>query len=367
MGMIQSISSSNNTTFDPFDCPDVPPPEYPFHYSLVDILKEWPADELHWPQPGHRNDTKNHPYLFQSLCIFDWNRPEHQERSRRYQVEYDVPIIVRNHPEFLQASERWLRPLSDGTDYLQSLIGDTPQRTEHSFHSNHLPFWRTSSNLRRPAGWVPPTENVMMSYAEWSQRSDAMDAAIEEEGQDHTQMDHYYFRLNGVRLKDSGTEKNTFLYDEFPIFDPALYKEGENVFMMHPMQARGINCRLGMSGNIAESHFDYGSNWIVLLSGQRRYILSHPRECGNLALWPPGHPSSRHSSVDWSKITSPEVEESLSSAMANQVVLQASDALYLPTNWMHFIVNLGRNYQCNARSGYQTRYNSYMSDCGFKM
>ena len=363
---IHESFNSGRLPFDPFDCPDAPPADYPLHYSLVEMLHNWPVDELKWPSADRSDLTSTHPYLYQSLCIFDWDRPEHRERARRYQVEYDVPFVLRNHPEFMKATERWTRPQKDGTDYLQTLVGDEPQRAEHSFLSNHLPFWRTRGLKKLPANWEDPTENVMMPYAEWSQRADAMDAAIEE-GQDHSQMDHYYFRLSS-----QGEERNPYMYTELPVFDPKLYKEGENLFMLHPDQARGINCRFGMAGNVAESHFDYSSNWIALLGGHRRYILSHPRECGKLALYPPGHPSARHSSVNWSRVlpgegSSTEVEKVLGSAAATQVVLQASDALYLPTNWMHFIVSLDRNYQCNARSGVQTHYNSYMTDCGFEL
>jgi hypothetical protein len=50
-------------------------------------------------------------------------------------------------------------------------------------------------------------------------------------------------------------------------------------------------------GVIAENHFDGSRNSIVVLKGARRYILSHPSQCRNLALYPKGHPSARHSAV----------------------------------------------------------------------
>ena len=363
-------ATSSLLNFDPFDCPDTPPHNYPLHYSLVDMLKEWPVDQLQWPAPAASTTTmenetaSDHPYLYQSLCIFDWDRPEHWERMRRYQIEFDVPFVLRNQPEFLQAVERWMHP-----DYLQELIGSEPQRNEHSFQTNHLPFWRTQGLRTIPSDWRAPTENVLMTYAEWSQRADAMDQVIAEGQQDQTKLDHYYFRLNANTGK---RPQNSYLYDELPVFNPTLYKEGENLFMRHPDQERGINCRLGMAGNVAEAHYDYSSNWIALLGGHRRYILTHPRECQNLALYPPGHPSARHSSVNWSEITASAepnstAAQALSSAAAAQVILQASDALYLPTNWLHFIVSLDRNYQCNARSGIRKEYNSYIEGCGFTL
>ena len=361
-------SSSQYLPYDPFDCPDTPPPDYPLHYSLVEMLKEWPADQLQWPA---FHATVDHPYLYQSLCVFDWDRLEHRQRMRRYQVEYDVPFILRNQPEIMQTTERWSR---NDPAYLQALIGNEPQRNEHSFHSNHLPFWRLGKHDRGrgPPGWKAPTENVKLSFAEWSARADALDQAISE-GKDHTQLDRYYFRLQ-VALE--GRNNNRHFYDELPWFDPRITRAGENLFMMYPDQERGINCRWGMSGNIAELHYDYSSNWIVLLGGRRRYILAHPRECPNLALFPMGHPSARHSSVNWSdmgpknddnavQFATTEAAQALQSAMAHQVVLQASDALFLPTSWFHFIVSLERNYQCNARSGIRHGNDGYIEDCGF--
>eukprot|EP00977_Amphora_coffeiformis_P023005 scaffold12058_cov163-Amphora_coffeaeformis.AAC.2 len=378
----REIRRTASTGFDPFECPDTPPPNYPWHYSLVDMLKEWPVDQLHWPAAttydnNNINNTSSdhqHPYLYHSLCIFDWDRPEHRERMRRYQIDFDVPFVLRNQPEFVQAAERWMNP-----GYLQGLIGNEPQRNEHSFQSNHLPFWRTQGLRNLPSDWKAPTENVLMTYAEWSERADAMDRVVAQQQQPgqppaHAQLDHYYFRLNA---KDK--HRNGYLYEELPVFDPALSYDVENLFMLHPNEERGINCRLGMAGNVAEAHYDYSSNWITLLGGHRRYILAHPRECHNLALFPKGHPSARHSSVNWSEIfpgstndggsstTSHAAEQALSAAVATQVILQASDALYLPTNWLHFIVSLDRNYQCNARSGIRTEYNSFIEECGFPL
>lgn len=354
--------------YNVLDCPSQPPPDYPLHYSLLQVLQEWPADELQWPPfwQDESNNEPDHPYLYHSLCIFDWNRDEHRQRMQTYAMEYDVPIIVRNQPEFVAAAERWMR---DDPTYLQALIGNEEQRTEHSTN-NHLPFWRIGKKLKKhqqqgPPGWKPPTENIQMSFADWHQAAADMQQAVDE-GQDHTTRDHYYFRLNGT------PDHNAYLYQELPLFDPNLVNQGENIFMWEPDQSRGINCRLGMAGNIAETHYDASRNWIALIGGgQRRYILSHPRSCPDLALHPLGHPSARHSAVDWSEIGKTNkngpthAAQRLERAKVTQVVLQASDALFLPMNWFHFIVSLNRNYQCNARSGQTETYNKFIRECGF--
>ena len=36
-------------------------------------------------------------------------------------------------------------------------------------------------------------------------------------------------------------------------------------------------------------------------SGRRRYMLARPLECRNAYLLPKGHPSGRHSEIDWSR------------------------------------------------------------------
>ena len=119
-----------------------------------------------------------------------------------------------------------------------------------------------------------------------------------------------------------------------------------------------------MKGVIAENHFDASRNAIVVLGGRRRYILSHPNQCENLALLPKEHESGRHSEVDYAN---PDLERfpEFADAMANEVVLEAGQVLYLPTHWFHYIVSLDLNFQCNTRSGITRHYHSFIKECGF--
>ena len=78
------------------------------------------------------------------------------------------------------------------------------------------------------------------------------------------------------------------MYDEFPFFSPTQPSE---IFMVKPEEARGVNCRLGSKGIIAETHYDQSRNFIFILQGQKRYILAHPKECMGMELYPNGHPS----------------------------------------------------------------------------
>lgn len=65
---------------------------------------------------------------------------------------------------------------------------------------------------------------------------------------------------------------------------------------------------------------------------------------------PIGHPSGRHSEVDWSK---PDLTQfpNFAKLMGNEVILRPGDFLYVPTFWIHYIVSLNVNFQCNTRSG----------------
>ncbi len=161
---------------------------------------------------------------------------------------------------------------------------------------------------------------------------------------------------------------NPYLYDELPFFQPS---DTPTLFMVDSRQQRGINCRLGMKGSIAEAHFDPTRNWIVLLKGRRRYILAHPSQCPHMELYPQGHPSGRHSAVNWSNVTAEQQsgaatkDRPFARAQVTEVVLQAGDALYLPTSWFHFIVSLNKNYQCNARSGMTYENQERLEECGF--
>lgn len=104
---------------------------------------------------------------------------------------------------------------------------------------------------------------------------------------------------------------------------------------------QGILCRFGMAGIIAESHYDAGRNFIAMINGTKRYILSPPSECDRLFLLKEG-PSARHSSVDWSD---PAVIPSLAPARAVEVVIRTGDVLYVPAMWFHYIISLDTNIQ----------------------
>jgi len=335
--------------YDIYNCPLYPPDNYPLAFSLVDgILKNWPAD-----------DTRPRKKIFNSLCVFDYDIE--LDKARNYQ-QAEVPFVIRNDPDVHRTVERWNHP-----DYLLKLLKEEKFRSEYS-ENNHFMYWNPPRNpknkirqgLYRLGGangegakpWVQPTKIIQMSYPAWLQKANVTDES--KLGPDNP---HWYFRLIGCGHTRHCGGTAEYLFDELPFFQPR-----ESIYLVEPMKQKGIHCRFGMKGVIAENHFDASRNMIVVLGGERRYILSHPDQCPLLALLPKGHPSGRHSAVDWSDPdleTYPEFKQ----AKGNEVVMQAGDALYLPTNWFHYIISLNLNFQCNTRSGRTDTYS--LSECGF--
>ncbi len=324
-----------NLGYDIRRCPDSIPKGYPIPWNVIDVLSNWNPDNTTVP-----------PKIYQGICALDWSDPVQRQLAQVYR-QAELPFLVQNHPELWRTAERW-----SSYDYLHKLLGgdDSMYRNEHS-RDNHMPYWKLRGPMQAPPGWVAPTDNVELSYSDWYGKAMQLEAS----DQSITEAEHYYFRLNGLFDGENG-----FLYDELPIFLPTQ----KSFFMPEPENQRGINCRFGSKGIIAETHYDFSRNFIIILKGQKRYILAHPNQCQNLELYQQGHPSARHSKVDWSN---PEQWNTgrFTQAKVNEVILQAGDALYLPTSWFHFIVSLNLNYQCNARSG--TTYENFdeIKQCGF--
>lgn len=201
--------------------------------------------------------------------------------------------------------------------------------------------------------------------------------------------EQWYMRASTDPRKRS---ENRWIHDFFPVYDTiALPKDGEedlaksgiaaqgngdkaqmqssyeqyeadrSFFVVDGSQQRGIHCRFGMPGIIAESHYDSGRNFIFMARGRKRYIMSSPHQCKNLQMLKTG-PSARHSGVDW---TTPEGIAALGNATGFEVIVEAGDALYVPAFWFHYIVSLSLNIQCNARSGTPPIGAKAISDCNF--
>lgn len=328
------------------------------------------------------------------------------------------------------------------------------RKTENFQEQDQSPYGRQTPPM------PPATKLISMTYDQWYKRAMDKEAnsVIDSETGIHyydanlsgnKSLYYYYFRLVGCGEKE-GCERNSteYLFDELPFFQPRRFNQQksesrsnrkrsilnhargrghrrslskvetspeddietpnaspesssshsyqENLYLVQPEKQRGIHCRFGMPGMIAANHYDASRNAIAVLGGSRRYILSRPEQCPNLGLYSMGHPSARHSKVDWTTASEDyqnfsnhgnengethswasssddpswvDYKESLSllvnNATSTEVVLQAGDVLYLPAYWFHFIISLTTNMQCNTRSGRDGKDDQIMTDCGF--
>ena len=305
--------------YDVNNCPLYPPEGYPYAWSAMDLVENWPPDD---PTPR--------PKIYNGICVFDYETE--LEKAKIYR-EAEVPFVVRDDPQVLRTAERWNHP-----GYMLNMLSDTPHRTEYS-PDNHFMYWMAENPNKKkkrfaqqqlgrggrpkwptpPEGWKPPTKMLRMPYEEWVGHANTTDDKL---GPD---MPHWYYRLIGCGAQGRcDKDSSEYLFDEMPFFQP---RDG-GLYIVEPPRQKGIHCRFGMKGVIAENHFDGSRNAIAVLGGERRYILAHPEQCPNLALYPKEHPSARHSAVDWSD---PDLETypEFVDARANEVILQAGDVLYL--------------------------------------
>lgn len=339
-------SGSDSEAYDIYNCPFQPPRGYPYQWNLLTLLENWNPD-----------DTTPRSTIYNGLCIFDYQQD--YEKALNYR-SHDVPFVVVNDPAVQKSAERWSHP-----GYMEALLGDRKYGTTLT-HNNHFMYGnpsrrrsvRNNNAAERLETWYGTTTQMEMTYGDWLQHASVPEEELAPE------KPRWYFRLIGCgkfrgdvcRSGDYGSE---CLLDELPFFQP---KEG--LYLVEPDKQAGIHCRFGMKGLIAENHWDAGRNAIVLLGGVRRYILASLDMCDRLALYPKGHPSGRHSAVDWSN---PDLEKfpEFAQARANEVVLQPGQLLYLPAAWFHYIISLETNVQCNTRSGNPPDYTAPMHKCGW--
>lgn len=265
--------------YDIYNCPDEPIPGYPYAWPIMTVLDNWSPDETTIPD-----------VIYQGLCVFDFRKD--YDKAMRYR-NAEVPFVVQNEPEVMRTVERWNYP-----GFMKDLLKGVKHRAEYSENNHfmyHLPP-KPGKNGKKgrmfaktPKDYVPPTENIRMTYLEWLEHANVTGPAVkkeddgEEEGDDDDGVagpakEHWYFRLIGCGLTgpDGSCDKGSseYLYDELPFFQPV-----DNLYLTTGAQQKGIHCRFGMKGVIAENHFDGSRNSIILLGGSRRYILSHPDQC----------------------------------------------------------------------------------------
>ncbi len=330
-------NTHSSSSVSPAECgPLTPNSNYPHEFSAIDILKNWNPDNTEIP--ARHYDT---------LCHFDYQDKEQYKLAIQYR-DAEVPFVVYNVPEIDAVVKKW-----GDLDYLQKRLGNRKYRTEKS-ENNHFMYWnsnRKTARSEKETHWKEPTEIISNTFENF------IEIAIKGQNTSLEQREHQYFRVS------SDTSGNDWLTEELPFF-----KAKKSLFVKEPDGIRGIHCRFGMRSVTAEAHFDGSRNFAVQLGGMRRWILVHPRECENLYLLPANHPSGRHTEIDLSGPIESNLEKfpRFAKLLANEVIMQPGDALFIPTHWFHHIISLNLNYQCNCRSG--NDYMPYLSDiakCGF--
>ena len=158
----------------------------------------------------------------------------------------------------------------------------------------------------------------------------------------------------------TASEKDPFIERDLKIF--RRFKK--SWFIIRPSQYRGIHCRFGQPGIVAEAHYDGGRNMIAMLKGHKRYVLMHPRECANVYLASKKHPSGRHSLVDWARVDAKKFPKFLESK-AMETIVSAGEVLYVPSFWIHYPISLDVSVQCNCRSGNVNKGLTDVQKCGF--
>lgn len=290
--------------------PTIPSPEnvegvlkqhYPVYRSLMDVVTEWNPDLPENPSPVFKEE------------LFHFNYSNERERSMAIQFRNaEVPFKIYDIPELDRISALWTdQYLSKSIDY---------SHVERS-KDNHFMFWKLNSWKRSDRDYKPPTEVIQgMTFDQWVAKAYAAEAT-----KLSNSSEHYYFMANAP----IGDRTKTFIARDLNFFAT----DRENFFISNVKANKGIQCRFGMRGIIAESHYDTGRNMIAVIRGVKRYIINPPSECIKLDIIPePEHPSYRHSKIDWSDLNQAR-KWRFDQVKAIDTIVRQGEVLYIPSFW----------------------------------
>jgi hypothetical protein len=287
------------------------------------------------------------------MIAFTWLLPLQDEfRLAQMFREMEVPFVAYGVPELIAATERW-------TDkYLTEQLDSKALYKVHVANDSHFMYYLKSKQL---SGEKDTYESRWMTYPQFVKAvSDVK--PLERAGEPH---EYYYLMLK----KKDFSQQAAFIYDELQFLNPLRTEHDPrfgDLFVRDAAVAkdRGMRCRLGMRGIIAEGHIDGGLNHISMIRGTKRYVISPPSSCKCQGLLTSGQ-SARHTSFNWSDTSA--LPENARNCPAAEVALTAGEVLYLPSYWYHHIVSLDTSIQCNLRSGFTIRddIKQFLTDCGF--
>lgn len=296
------------------------PPEdsYPVYASLLETVTKWNPDD---PEP---------PTTFKET-IQRFNYSDELERSYAEKFRNaELPFKMYDIPDILMVTRKW------DDEYLKQKMKYASAHVEES-KSNHFMYWNGNRD-RNVRQYVPPTDLVSMKFDDWLEIAKKAD-----EIKSTNSTTHYYF-MTGVSASDN---LRSYISQDLSLFST----KKNNFFVSNVAANKGIQCRFGMRGIIAEAHFDSGRNMVAMIKGAKRYILNPPHECKKLGIISDlKHPSYRHSIIDWSDIDQ-ATSRGFDSVNAIDTIVEAGEVLYIPSYWFHYIVSLQYSVQCNSRSG----------------
>lgn len=376
----------SNFSYDPLSCPHTPPLGYPKEFPAMDVLQHWSIlDE----EPQSSDTEESIRKIYQGVCIFDLSADSEklQQQIRNYREE-EVPFVIRNDPNVLNVVEQWsTRNANNEPDHLSKRLRRAVHRVDLTLSRLHWDDSLMTGRRRKRRRITQGIRTRPMTFATWRKwvnqtSSDTIDP-LKRKGR------YPLFRMDGCpphrnRLQCRGADFRTYrnfrgfnrflhlsnanwLYEDLPFFNPTN-PAASSLYLAEPQNSFGIHCEFSPKGAMTQAHFDVERNMIVVLGGERRFLLTHPKACRFMSPYERKHPWERHSKVD---LTSPNTigskfPEFVNQVEMNEVVLQPGDVLYVPSSWFHHSITTSEtSYQCNARSGYGVGYNELMDECGF--
>lgn len=294
---------------------------YPKYQTLMDVVSTWNPDVSDPPA-----------YFKETLMHFNYSNPVERAMAEKYR-NAEIPFKVYDVPHFDETSEKW----SD--EYLSKVLSKSGSNHVEKSKDNHFMYWALKGWRETDVEYVPPTEIIHdMNFDKWLSVAKEADATKMKNDSIH------YYLMSSAPIGDKG---KTFIARDLPLFTTS----SPNFFISNPRSNKGIQCRFGMRGIIAEAHYDSGRNMVAMLKGVKRYIINPPTACKQLAIITDiDHPSYRHSVIDWSDMKQAE-SHNFEKIDAIDTLVRQGEVLYIPSYWLHYIISLKYSIQCNSRSG----------------
>jgi hypothetical protein len=220
--------------------------QYPAYVSLLSVISNWNPDDPDVPNT-----------FIETIQHFNYCDPVERAMARRYR-DAEIPFKLHSVPEVNEVSKKWTN------EYLTQKLAKHGHMVEVSKH-NHFMFWKDKATSKAFPSWKPPTEHINMDFPTWLKIAQNADKVKLKN--DTT---HHYFITNAAT-----GDRKTFVAKDLNFFAT----DTENFFITNVPANKGIQCRFGMRGIIAETHYDGGKNMIAMIKGKKRYILDPPSTC----------------------------------------------------------------------------------------